>query len=279
MQRVLAALTASTMAAAGLATVAAAPHATAAAGGTVTVRLYRAIDQLPVARETTHGYDRDLFHHWTDADGDCRDTRDEVLAAESLVTVTGCDIQRGKWYSYYDGVTTTASTGFDIDHLVALAEAWHSGAKRWNAATRERFANDLRDPRSLVAVTASSNRSKSDRDPAEWMLPLGRCRYVRQWVAVKVRWHLKVDQAEKGALGSLASGCKNSTLTVTRAVIRLADSTTTGGTGGGGTGGGLDPRFDYCYQATAAGYGPYYQGRDPEYDWYTDSDNDGVVCE
>jgi hypothetical protein len=48
---------------------------------------------------------------------------------------------------------------------------------------------------------------------------------------------------------------------------------------GGGDGGGLDPRFDYCYQATAKGYGPYRRGRDREYAWYTDADNDGVVCE
>lgn len=48
---------------------------------------------------------------------------------------------------------------------------------------------------------------------------------------------------------------------------------------GGGSGGGLDPRFSYCYEANDAGYGPYYRGMDPEYDWYDDRDNDGVVCE
>ena len=251
--------------------------ASAVQSATVTQRLHRAIDRLPVAAETRKGYDRARFKHWVDADGDCRDTRDEVLAAESLVPVTGCDIRRGKWFSYYDGVTTARSTGFDVDHLVPLAEAWDSGAKRWNAATRQRFANDLRDPRTLVAVTASSNRSKSDRDPSEWMPALGACKYVRQWVAVKIRWKLTVDRAEKRVLQQSGDACSNSTITVRRAVVRTAS----GGTSGGGTGGGdgLDPRFDYCYQATAAGYGPYYQGKDPEYDWYTDGDSDGVVCE
>lgn len=60
------------------------------------------------------GYERDKFRLWVDADGDCRDTRDAVLAAESLVPVRGCDNQVGRWRSYYDGVVTRRSTTFDI---------------------------------------------------------------------------------------------------------------------------------------------------------------------
>ena len=247
-----------------------------ASAGTVKVRLVRAIKNLPVATETRSGYARAKFRHWVDANHDCQDSRDEVLAAESLVRVRGCDIRTGKWRSYYDGVTTRASTGFDIDHLVPLAEAWDSGARRWTAGTRQRYANDLGDARSLVAVTASSNRSKSDRDPAGWMPRNGKCTYVRQWVAVKTRWALKVNPVERRALLTQASRCTNVVLTVRRASIYR--TTTTAGTGGT-TSGGNDPRFTYCYQATAAGYGPYHQGRDPEYGWYTDGDSDGVVCE
>jgi Protein of unknown function (DUF1524) len=192
-----------------------------AATGTAVVhqRLRYAIRHLPVAQETRAGYDRDKFHHWIDADGDCQDTRDEVLAAESLVAVSGCDIQEGKWFSYYDHATTTDSTSFDIDHLVALAEAWDSGAKKWSAATRERYANDLGDGRALVAVSASANRSKGDRDPAEWLPEYGKCRYLRAWVAVKIRWSLKVDRGERAALQSLGSECQNVRLTVQRAPI------------------------------------------------------------
>ena len=254
--------------------------APAAEAATVRVRLRAAIRDLPVASETRVGYARTKFRLWVDADGDCRDTRDEVLAAESLVRVSGCDVQVGKWRSYYDGVVTRRSTSFDIDHLVPLAEAWDSGAKRWNADTRRRYANDLGDPRSLVAVSASSNRAKSDRDPAQWLPRYGKCRYVRQWVAVKTRWRLKVDSAEKRALASRAARCSNTVLTVRRAVIGLGS--TSGGTSSGGSTGtttGLDPRFAYCYQATAAGYGPYVRGRDPEYAWYRDGDGDGSVCE
>src|SRR5262245_40972770 len=120
--------------------------------GRVTVRLREAVRRLPVAHETRVGYVRDRFRLWVDADGDCRDTRDEVLAAESRTRVTGCDVTRGRWVSYYDRAVWRNSSDVDIDHLVPLAEAWDSGAKRWNASTRQRYANDLGDRRNLVAV-------------------------------------------------------------------------------------------------------------------------------
>ena len=270
-RRVLAHVCAALLAVAGL-TLVIAP--TASAATPVKMRLTRAVKSLPVAAETRAGYDRAKFRLWVDADHDCRDTRDEVLAAESLVRVSGCDIRRGKWRSYYDGAVTRSSSTFDIDHLVPLAEAWDSGARRWTAATRQRYANDLGDSRTLVAVSASANRSKSDQDPAEWMPRLGKCTYVRQWVAVKLRWSLKVNAAERRALLARASHCANDVITVRRAVITT--TTSTGGTTGGGS---TDPRFSYCYQAIAAGYGPYVRGRDPEYAWYTDRDGDGRVCE
>ena len=250
-----------------------------ASADTVKLRLVRAVTSLPVAQETRSGYARDKFRMWVDADSDCRDTRDEVLAAESSVRVSGCDVQRGRWRSYYDGVVTRSATTFDIDHLVPLAEAWDSGARRWSVDTRTRYANDLGDRRTLVAVSASSNRSKSDRDPADWMPRLGTCRYVQQWTAVKIRWSLKVDAAEKRALLSRARRCSNVILTVGRA--HVTRSTTSSGSSGPTTptGGGTDPRFSYCYEAIAAGYGPYVRGRDPEYAWYTDNDSDGRVCE
>ena len=195
---------------------------TNASADTVTVQLRQAVRNLPVAGETRAGYDRDKFDHWIDVDGNCRDTRDEVLAAESRVAVHGCDIQTGEWRSYYDGVITRDSSSFDIDHTVALAEAWDSGANRWTAGTRQRFANDLGDPRSLVAVSASSNRSKSDRDPAEWMPRLAECRYVEKWVAVKIRWRLKVDGVEKRFLTQRASSCSNVVINVGRASVRTS---------------------------------------------------------
>jgi uncharacterized protein DUF1524 len=174
-------------------------------------RLREAVRQLPVARETNAGYDRDKFRHWVDSDGDCEDTRAEVLITESRTATTGdCTIVKGRWFSYYDRETWTAASDVDIDHLVALAEAWGSGAKRWTSGTRQRFANDLRDPRALVAVTDNVNQSKSDRDPAEWLPEYGKCRYVREWVAVKLRWQLRVNWVEKRRLVDLAGDCRNS---------------------------------------------------------------------
>ena len=256
--------------------------APAQAATTVKVSLRTAIRDLPVAAETPAGYQRTKFKLWIDANGDCQNTRAEVLIAESKVPTTGgCTIETGKWFSYYDRAIWTNASDVDIDHLVPLAEAWASGAKTWNADTRMRYANDLRDPRTLVAVTDNVNEAKGDQDPAQWLPTYGKCRYVREWTAVKLRWSLKVDKAEKAKLAHVAAGCTNLTLTVTKATSGTGGGTSGRGTSGGGTsgGGGLDPQFQYCYQAKAAGYGPYYQGKDPEYSWYTDSDHDGIVCE
>ena len=103
---------------------------------------------------------------WVDADGDCQDTRAEVLVAESRVATGGGDRESpAEWFSYYDRETWTDAGDVDIDHLVPLAEAWDSGAKRWTPTPGSGYANDLRDPRTLVAVTDNVNQSKGDQDP------------------------------------------------------------------------------------------------------------------
>jgi hypothetical protein len=188
----------------------------------VAIRLRAAVRALPIARERRTGYDRDKFHLWIDADGDCLDTRAEVLTQESLARVTGgCTIDTGRWRSYYDAVTWTQASDVDIDHVVPLAEAWDSGARRWTAKTRERYANDLADRRTLVAVTDNVNQSKGDQDIAEWVPAHGLCRYLRQWTVVKTRWSLHVDRAEKRALKRLAAGCPNRLLRVRIAAVKL----------------------------------------------------------
>lgn len=276
-RRAFAALTVTLVAASGLTVVdvAAAPPAEAAV---VKKRLMKMTRDLKVAREVRRGYDRGKFTHWIDADSDGCDARREVLIAEAKrrpSVGSHCDLRGGRWFSYYDGARTGDDSSFDVDHMVPLAEAWDSGARRWNADTRKRFANDLGDKRALVAVSASSNRSKSDADPAQWLpRKAAHCRYVREYVAVKSRWRLAVDRTEKRAILRVARDCKNVMVRV-----RHARVVTRSTSGGGGSSGGTDPRFDYCYQAKDAGYGPYYQGKDPEYDWYSDSDGDGVVCE
>ena len=195
--------------------------APAHAAETYSAPMQTAIGSLPVATEVRTGYVRTAFKLWVDADGDGCDTRKEVLIAEADDPVTvgaGCSLSGGRWFSYYDRVSWTDSSRIDIDHVVPLAEAWDSGARNWTAAQRQSYANDLGDYRTLVGVTDSVNQSKGDQDPAQWMPTYDKCRYLREWVAVKIRWRLSVDSSEKSALQSLSSGCTNSTITVTRAI-------------------------------------------------------------
>ncbi len=245
----------------------------------------KVLSSLPVSSEVDSGYSRDLFRHWIDASGDGCDTREEVLISERVSgTVVGCRVIGGRWRSLYDGAVTSNSSSFDVDHMVPLKEAWDSGAWRWSAGTREDYANDLGYAHSLVAVSASSNRSKSDRDPTEWLPPLGRCAYAKYWIGVKYRWRLSVNPAEKSTLTRVLAGCPP--LMVLPALASRVENPNAQspasagpGSGGGNSSGGLDPRFDTCGEANAAGYGPYVRGEDSEYAWYIDRDSDGLACE
>jgi hypothetical protein len=167
------------------------------------------LSQLTIAEETNaDSYDRELFRHWTDADSDSCDTRKEILIIETLTPViqeTNCKIVSGQWYSPYDNQTLTDPSGLDIDHMVPLKEAWRSGAHSWDSSRREAFANDIQWEYSLIAVTAGSNRSKSDQDPSDWM-PTNTtytCDYLYQWVSVKIRWQLTIDTDEHNTIRSI----------------------------------------------------------------------------
>ena len=174
---------------------------------------------LPTDNAVHGGYVRSKFKLWVDADGDGCNSRAEVLMAESKKTTTHsstCTIRTGKWVSVYDGLTETTASKVDIDHMVPLAEAWRSGAYKWTAERRKAYANDLGYAFSLIAVTAKSNRSKSDSDPAGWLPSVlsYRCTYAASWVAIKYRWGLTVDTAERAALNLILRGCKNTPVTV-----------------------------------------------------------------
>jgi len=194
------------------------PAPAQAVGESYSAPLTTAIANLPVATEVRTGYDRSLFPHWIDADGDGCSTRYEVLDVESETSVTCSNLTGGRWFSYYDRVSWTDPGRIDIDHMVPLAEAWDSGARNWTTAQRRSYANDLGDHRTLVGVTDTVNQAKGDQDPTTWMPTHDKCRYLREWVAVKLRWRLKVDSAEKSKLQSVAANCTNSTITVTRAI-------------------------------------------------------------
>lgn len=185
----------------------AAPPTTDASGAVLVSAL---LSEITVAPERSGGYDRSLFRHWTTSNG-CT-TRSRVLIRDSAGTAvvnSSCTVTGGTWFSPFDGVWIDVPRSLDIDHVVPIAEAWRSGARDWDESTRRAFANDLSDPRSLIAVSASSNRSKGDRDPAGW-LPSHReyrCEYVGTWVAIKHTWELSIDAQERAAIVQVLDGC------------------------------------------------------------------------
>lgn len=171
-------------------------------------------------------YDRALFVLWVDADGNGCNTREEVLIQESLIRATsgsGCTITGGKWYSVYDDKTFTVASQLDIDHFVPLKEAWESGAWAWTPDQRKAFANDLGYTDSLRAVSAASNRSKSDGDPADWLPPFAgfRCTYLENWVLVKYRWSLAADARELALLNTNLANCPDVQLTLPEVVAGI----------------------------------------------------------
>ena len=157
------------------------------------------------SEDSTYNRD-DYLPYWADADGDCINTRHEVLILESRVPVTmtenGCSVALGEWYDPLTNQTFTDPSDVDIDHHVALSEAHRSGAAEWDTAKKRAFANDLVNSYTLQAMDDSTNASKSDNDPANWLPPNEslRCDYVKNWVEVKSLYALTYDVAEKAAI-------------------------------------------------------------------------------
>ena len=168
------------------------------------------LNALTVAADASmSGYSRDLFPHWSTVSGTCN-TRETVLKRDgtSVVTSSSCAATSGSWYSPYDGATWTAASDVDIDHVVALAEAWRSGANVWTTSKRQQFANDLTRPQ-LIAVTDNVNQAKGDQDPSTWQPPRTayRCLYTKTWITVKYAWNLRLQTAEKTALQTALNAC------------------------------------------------------------------------
>ncbi|RAS68319.1 uncharacterized protein DUF1524 [Lentzea atacamensis] len=155
------------------------------------------------------GYSRDKFPHWIAKEGTCN-TREYVLKRDgtNVVTDSSCAATSGRWFSPYDGATWTAASDVDIDHIVALAEAWRSGASSWTQSRRQSFANDTTRPQ-LIAVTDNVNQAKGDQDPSTWQPPLQsyRCTYAKMWVRTKDYYDLTVQQSEKDALTTMLGTC------------------------------------------------------------------------
>ncbi|KRD17679.1 HNH endonuclease family protein [Streptomyces sp. Root264] len=196
------------------------PGATAGTGKAGGGAALAAAGSLPVkGRAPKTGYDREQFGSaWADTDSNSCDTRDDILKRDlEKVRFTGgvCKVSFGVLESDpYSGKAVTyrrGSSKVDIDHVVALSDAWQKGAKYWDAAKRIALAND---PLNLLAVDASTNRSKGDGDTATWLPPnkAYRCTYVAAQVAVKKKYQLWVTAAEKSAMEEVLSACPDQRL-------------------------------------------------------------------
>ena len=147
---------------------------------------------------------------WADADGDCQNTRQEVLIEESKGPVgfkgTGkCKVTTGSWDNPYTGEGHASPERLVVAPLVSLKEAHESGGHAWPAARKRLYANMLSDPDHLIVVSAATFQSMEGKDPAEW-LPgnaADQAAHVRIWARIKTTWGLTADQAERVALRGL----------------------------------------------------------------------------
>ncbi|MFG3497851.1 HNH endonuclease family protein [Streptomyces sp. NPDC047928] len=175
-----------------------------------------AVDTLAVkGRAPRTGYAREKFGRaWADVDGNGCGTREDILRRDATdITYKDdkrCKVARGVIAADpYTGRRIAFRRGdgkVDIDHVVALSDAWQKGAGKWDAGKRLRFAND---PLNLLAVDAPANRRKGDGDTATWLPPAKayRCAYVARQVAVKKKYGVWVTAAERDAMKRVLGTC------------------------------------------------------------------------
>ncbi|SDB82854.1 Excalibur calcium-binding domain-containing protein [Raineyella antarctica] len=243
------------------------------------------------------GYTRDQFGQaWADVDHNGCDTRNDILRRDSTRVTTssgtsGCRVASAVLQDRYSGTAVAFTRGdgqVEIDHVVALSDAWQKGAQQWSSDRRTAFAND---PLNLVATRADLNQQKSDADAATWLPPYraARCDYVARQIAVKRAYALWVTQAEKDAMGRVLAGCPAQVLptgheappaTVSTAApaTRTTTPVPTAGPHQAATGGSGTVYYASCAAARAAGAAPLHRGEDG-YRSGLDRDSDGVACE
>ena len=180
-----------------------------------------ALTSLPVkGRAPKTGYDRDLFASDWDYSFGC-DTRNKILRRDfsdfAFRTGSSCIIETGVLQDPYTGTTINFVRGVgtsslvQIDHVVAVSDAWQKGAQQLSSDQRYAFYND---PLNLLAVSGSANSQKSDSDAASW-LPSNtgfRCDFVARQIAVKLSYNLWVTQAEYDSMYRVLETCPNQAL-------------------------------------------------------------------
>jgi len=181
-----------------------------------------ALNNLEVkGRAPKTGYARSQFPHWSDPDRNGCDARNDTLKRD-LTNITykagtrDCKVIAGQLLDPFSGKVITFSATkvvIDIDHVVALSNAWQTGAAYFDKNKRSQIAND---PLNLLAVDSKLNRQKSDGDAATWLPPSKafRCEYVARQVAVKAKYGLWVTKPEKVAIDKILSTCVGQKLPV-----------------------------------------------------------------
>jgi hypothetical protein len=178
------------------------------------------LETLPIkGRAPKTGYSRDEFGPaWADVDRNGCDTRNDILArdleGETFKAGTNnCVVATGTLADKYTGTTISfvrgqdTSTAVQIDHIVALSDAWQKGARQLSAEQRRQLAND---PLNLMAADGPTNGAKGDKDAATWLPPnrAFRCEYVARQTSVKAKYQLWVTQAEHDAIAGILASCR-----------------------------------------------------------------------
>lgn len=160
---------------------------------------------------TSERYDRRNWKHWIDADGDCQDTRQEILIRDSIdevkfKTSARCRVKSGAWIGPYTGRRTKFPENLDVDHIVPLGHAFEVGGKTWRRERKKVFANDFEN---LLAVDAGTNRAKGKKAPHQWMPPNSsfHCQYLTQWIKIKKKYGLGYLAGEIEHIEHLKAGC------------------------------------------------------------------------
>ncbi|MFC6706780.1 GmrSD restriction endonuclease domain-containing protein [Flexivirga alba] len=249
-------------------------------------------------RATKTGYNRDAFGQaWFDADRNGCDTRNDILRRDLTARSmkNWCKVLAGTLtHDPYTGRSIRFVIGgaseVDIDHVVALGDAWQKGAASWPFSKRLAFAND---PANLLAVDAGANRAKGDGDAATWLPPnkAYRCPYVARQITVKQKYGLWVTAAERDAMVRVLSKCDGTALPPQGTASTSAQPprahapapTTTAPSAPKTTAPAVAPLpaavyYKNCTAVRAAGAAPIYRGQ-PGYSSKLDRDGDGVACE
>jgi hypothetical protein len=153
---------------------------------------------LTAASVSASGYNRKDWPHWEDLDGDCQNTRAEILIRDSRIPVQfknrrECLVVAGEWFGPYTGRTFYRASDVDIDHVVPLAHAHRAGGAGWPRWKKRQFAND---PDNLLAVDDATNQEKGAQPPSEWMPPRQEywCEYLAKWAFLEERYGLVPDR-------------------------------------------------------------------------------------